>query len=347
MGITIQIKDYNVQEMVEGVSTKLSTAVEVENNEHCVRIPKKLGSGFIKATHFDNGVGVLEFDCLLKEELVLEMEKGVVHPLKFIFNRESTISHKFEGDGEAHEISRLQNIIVSSTPENNHVLAFPANKAICVFSLEVDRKRFEGKIESYLMDMNEDIVKLFRDVNGVNLFLYKGNYSLDIAKFIKEFTECELTDFMKTVYKEGKAYEILTHQLQQYLDDLHEPGKRKILRQATIEKVEEAVKIIEEELENMDNIVSLAKRVGLNQNSLQNGFMLLYKTSVNEYIRNYRIERAKELLEDTELNVTEVCYRIGINSRSYFSKLFKKKYGLSPRAYLNQVQNKEKRSKTA
>ncbi|WP_318312620.1 helix-turn-helix transcriptional regulator [Flagellimonas crocea] len=342
MSAKFEISDSDIKNVIQDLAKNFKVEIEEDNNEFCVRIPDKIGSGFIKGTHFNHGVGVLEFDFYLKKKLVLEHKKGAVHPLKIMFNRESTIFHEFDETNDHHEINRLESAILSSTPQNNHILSFPPNQPICVYSLEINRKLFEEKINEFLEEMNEDLMGLFRDVNGVNLFYHKEFYSLEIAKFLEEFTECDLTDFMKTVYQEGKAYEILSHQLQQYLDDLNGEGKHQILRQATLSKIEKAAKIIEDEIGRMDNIVTLAKRVGLNQTTLQQGFKRLYNASVNEYIRNFRVEKAKELLEDSNMNITEISYKLGINSRSYLSKLFKEKYGISPKEYQNQMVKKDR-----
>ncbi|MBQ0733383.1 helix-turn-helix domain-containing protein [Aquimarina celericrescens] len=343
----IVIQDHNVSNIIEEFADSLGVDYENSNHECCVQLPEEFGSGYMRSFQFDFGVGVVETDYLLKKDFFYELKKGVVHPLKIIFNRESGFYHKFENDQEFQEIRRLENTMLSSTPKNNHIFKIPAHTPICIFSLEINRKKFEQKIESFLPNMNEDLIELFRDINGINQFFYKNYYSLDVAKFISEFTECELTGFMRQVYLEGKAYEILTHQLKQYLDDLNEPDKRLILRQTTIESIEEAVTIIKEEIESIDNIVNLAKRVGLNQNTLQNGFKQLYGTSVNEYIKNYRIETAKNLMESSDLNITEITYRVGINSRSYFSKLFKKRFGVNPKQYLDQVRNREQDTQSA
>lgn len=337
MSLTIALHDSTIAHIFSDLAENLKIDFEETGNEYCIRLPKKLGSGFIKGTHFSHGIGVLEFDFLLNEALVLEYQKGLVHPLKLLFNRESTIFHTFETSDETHEIQRLESVILASTPQDNHTFTFPANQPICVYSLEINRKLFEEKISDFLADMNDDLMTLFRDLNGTQSFYHKEYYSLDIAKYLEEFTECDLLDFMKVVYQEGKAYEILSHQLQQYLDDLNGTGNHKITRKATLDKIENAAEIIKSELDQMDNIVTIAKRVGLNQNTLQQGFKRLYKTSVNEYIRNFRIEKAKELLENTDMNITQISYKIGINSRSYFSKLFKKRYGVSPKEYHNQI----------
>ncbi|WP_027410816.1 helix-turn-helix domain-containing protein [Aquimarina muelleri] len=341
------IRDYHIKDTIIDLAKNIGIDYEESEFECCLRFPKKYGSGYIKSYEFDFGIGVIESDYLLKEDLHITLEKGVIHPLKIMFNRESGFYHRFEEDTSFQEIRRLENAMISSTSKNNHIFKIPANTPICIFSLEINRKLFEEKIEAFLPNMNEDLISLFRDVNGINQFYYKNYYSLEISKFISEFTECELTDFMRQVYLEGKAYEILTHQLQQFLDDLNEPDKRIILRQATIESIEEAVSIIKEEIDSISNVLELAKRVGLNQNTLQNGFQQLYKTSVNEYIRNFRIEKSKILLESSDLNITEITYKVGINSRSYFSKLFKEKYGVSPKQYLDQVRNKKRNSQSA
>ena len=140
---------------------------------------------------------------------------------------------------------------------------------------------------------------------------------------------------MRHVFLEGKVYEILIHYLKQYLDDARDPESRKILRQNTVDKIEEASGIIQEEMAVLGSIMTIAKRVGLNQNTLQDGFNHLYKKSVNQYIKDVRLEKAKELMERSNLNITEITYKIGVNSRSYFSKIFKEKYGISPKQYIS------------
>lgn len=52
-----------------------------------------------------------------------------------------------------------------------------------------------------------------------------------------------------------------------------------------------------------------------------------------EFVRQQRLERARELLETTYLRVQEVGAAVGVYDQSYFNRLFKKKYGLTPRKY--------------
>lgn len=62
-------------------------------------------------------------------------------------------------------------------------------------------------------------------------------------------------------------------------------------------------------------------------------FKKIYGKSIGGYLLEKRIERAKELLEDSELGVSQVAIEVGYDNFSYFSRLFKKKTGYAPKDY--------------
>lgn len=66
---------------------------------------------------------------------------------------------------------------------------------------------------------------------------------------------------------------------------------------------------------------------------LQYGFHNLYGLSVNNYVKKIRLQIAMELLKNSDLSISEIVYKIGLSSRSYFSKIFKEKYGITPSYY--------------
>ncbi|WP_299212234.1 response regulator transcription factor [uncultured Dokdonia sp.] len=336
----LQIRDLKVSDVVIDMAKTLGVDYDEEHCETCLELPEHLGSGYVKAYEFDFGFGIIETDYTLKKDFHFDLKKGALYPLKILFNRGGSFYHCFEEDGKETEIKTSESLIVAGTASNNHVFKFKAGVPTCIFSLEINRKLFEEKIESFLPNMDEELITLFRDVNGINNFFHKSRFNDTISKFLEEFTECDLDGFMKQVYQEGKSYEIFTHILKQYLDDQKNLDKRVIMRKSTVESIEKARAIIKDQIAIPINVSSLAKKVGVNQNTLQNGFRNLYDVSVNEYIRNHRIDTAKQLLTDTDLNITEVTYKVGINSRSYFSKLFKNKFGVSPNEYLKKVRSK-------
>ncbi len=58
-----------------------------------------------------------------------------------------------------------------------------------------------------------------------------------------------------------------------------------------------------------------------------------FGTGITEYIRKSRIERASQLLETTELPVSQIAAAVGINDYNYFTKVFKNMTGVTPREY--------------
>ena len=52
-----------------------------------------------------------------------------------------------------------------------------------------------------------------------------------------------------------------------------------------------------------------------------------------EYLNGYRLSSACTLLSTTDKPVLEISYETGFTNLSYFNRLFKKKYGISPRIY--------------
>ena len=61
-----------------------------------------------------------------------------------------------------------------------------------------------------------------------------------------------------------------------------------------------------------------------------------------EFIREIRVKRAAQLLEDRKHNITEVTYMVGMNDSRYFSKCFKNTYGMTPSEYRKQFIPEEK-----
>lgn len=72
-------------------------------------------------------------------------------------------------------------------------------------------------------------------------------------------------------------------------------------------------------------------------------FKSKYNTTVHQYLLDYRLKKAAELLINDELNVKEIAYFCGFEDPNYFSKAFRKKYNLSPLKFKNQQIEKDYR----
>ena len=94
-------------------------------------------------------------------------------------------------------------------------------------------------------------------------------------------------------------------------------------------------KTIDDRFKEQISITTLAKDVYLTPTYLCVLFKQVTGTTINDYLTNTRLEKAKKLLSDPYIKLYDVCYEVGYLSPSYFSRLFKKYTGLSPSEYRN------------
>lgn len=85
-------------------------------------------------------------------------------------------------------------------------------------------------------------------------------------------------------------------------------------------------------------VPELAEASGLSKSQLNRRLQTISGQSSSQFIREYRLKRAMELLKNKAATPTEVAYKVGFGSPSYFSTCFKAFYGYSP----NEVKYKEK-----
>ncbi len=77
------------------------------------------------------------------------------------------------------------------------------------------------------------------------------------------------------------------------------------------------------------------REIGMSRTNLHRKPKALTDCSATEYIRVFRLKRAKSLLKQKAGNVTAVAYAVGFNSLSYFNKCFKKHFGNTPSGYIH------------
>ncbi len=80
----------------------------------------------------------------------------------------------------------------------------------------------------------------------------------------------------------------------------------------------------------------LASNLGLSYSQTLRKVKSITGKSVNQYIRELRLEKAAKLIKNTDLTIAEISYQVGFGSPSYFNKKFVKYYGITPGEYKTQ-----------
>ena len=104
-------------------------------------------------------------------------------------------------------------------------------------------------------------------------------------------------------------------------------------------RVEKVVTRMKEEFHRDPSLSEMAQVVNLSPSRLRYLFKRETGVAPGHYLKAFRLEQAKELLETTFLSVKEITRSIGINDQSHFIREFKKSYGFTPAQYRMSLAN--------
>ena len=121
-----------------------------------------------------------------------------------------------------------------------------------------------------------------------------------------------------------------------------EPNK--IVTTSFDEKVlSKAKAIVENHLSDPELTVKvLCDELGMSNSMLYRKIKGLLNLTPNEFIRNIRLRKAAQLLEDKSIHISEVAYQAGFNDLSYFGVCFKKQYGVTPSVFQKENSNEKR-----
>ena len=107
------------------------------------------------------------------------------------------------------------------------------------------------------------------------------------------------------------------------------------------EFLKKAVKVVEENISNPNlNVELLMNELGVSRTQLFRKLKAITNYSASQFIRNIKLKRAAQLLQNKSYNITEVLYLSGFNSPSYFTACFKEMYGCLPKEYHSKTDNR-------
>jgi AraC family transcriptional regulator, exoenzyme S synthesis regulatory protein ExsA len=91
--------------------------------------------------------------------------------------------------------------------------------------------------------------------------------------------------------------------------------------------------VVEAHLYSSISIVDLARLTGRSLSTFKRDFETQFCDTPANYIKEKKLEKALELLQSTELSVSEICFEVGFQDSSHFTKTFKQKFNQTPSEY--------------
>ena len=203
---------------------------------------------------------------------------------------------------------------------------------------------FPGQITTYIADQNLPWEYVWIEFDGLRV-----KEALDLTELSvntpvyhshsKDLREQLMNEMLYIVHHAKESPFHLIGHLYLFLDYLTQSAKSKKLVQSSKMSdyyIKEAINYIEQNFQNNITIEDIAAVCGINRSYFGKIFRNSIGRSPQEFLMNYRMVKATELLKLTSLSIAEIGSAVGYENQLHFSRAFKTIYGVSPREWRNQ-----------
>ncbi|RRQ50664.1 AraC family transcriptional regulator [Maribacter algicola] len=316
------------------LNNSLGGSISIYDTERILMFDNHKGTGRVQSVELESGIGYSQFDLSVKEEVKLNLKNPSNRSLFFIYCLEGSFTLKLPTSKSTIEVDSLRTVILGGKEEDVDIVLEPGKKVHFSVIQVTDGHGSEASVEKTEKLKSQ----LFSQFLKNKKYEYVGTVNLKIKEHLLQIKSIAQTGVVRKLLIEGIVHFTLALEILHYNSDsskktLHESSltKRELLR------VEDAIEEIRKKPEYPYSIDYFVRKYGLSAAKLQSGFKVFTGSTVASCIKNQRLDLAEKLIQETDLNVSEIVYTIGFSSRSYFSKIFNRRFKCSPKDYLTKA----------
>ncbi len=271
----------------------------------------------------DEGLQLVRSDVIFTNDVIFPVEIGSV--VKFHFRFAGTGRIFFEGVDTPRniEMSELSAGVLFQQPGIRKYESFECGQHEQAITLLAT--------PAYLDFLVPDLAGQFPsllDVFSEGIFYAQLPRSPELVAAARAIFSPNVLPELEISYRRARAEEILIDCIDLLLKSQRAVAKP--LKSSDRARIERARNIVSENIESPPRIYELARLVGINETKLMAGFKLMFDQTINEYLRNLRMERAHYLLTRTEASVTQIAFEVGYEFSSNFTNAYKRHFGTTP-----------------
>lgn len=277
-------------------------------------------------------------------------EKGTFS-LLFLENKtDRTLRNKYTLDGNYIQLyfSLQEKVKIAFNMEHCAIQLSPEDSGLVYFKDDAMNLLFEipanGKVLGLLIPVpyfhslfahEGNSFFNFNNIKGGRPVLEEKVVSPTIKVILNQIVAKKIHSSLQDLYIRGKLYELLSLYFNTS-DEIESDHCPFMANEETVAQIKKAKDIIIENMAQPPSLEALSKRVGLNVKKLKMGFKEFYGAPVFTFLLNYKLDYSKKLLEQNQLNVSEVAIHVGYSNSSHFIAAFKKKFGITPKQFTKQ-----------
>ena len=337
------LNEANPLSMLRQFSDHLQGEIVEHSNSYVLKVENGSANGYIKLFEIYQGVSAWVYNIKFAADLSIDMSFSENPIYYFGYNLEGYQLQRFHSSDEYREIRQGQNFILKSHSDNKTNLVIPKDvKYKCCYVI-IDPKILEKNPTKSKQSLQKNLEKLVSQIDINSTYAYYGNIDPATGVYARLILDYKSSDLIGQLFAEAAVHNMLANQLRAFKSDQNEkhvlyPNR---LNELELLKILELSEYLKDNIERKVSIKELSNYSGLSPKKIQDGSRFLYGVTINNFANRIRLEQAKKLLSDKSLTVSEICYRCGYTSRSYFSKIFHDRFDMRPIDYRDSLNSKE------
>jgi len=310
----------------------LGGSISSFDGDRVLQYDNENGIGRIQTVALGSGISYTEYDLNLIEDFSFDLKFEENRCLYFIYCLEGKFSFKRKNiHSKTLKVEALQTVLVGGTNEAINIrLSQGTTSNIAIIKVPDNGGQSDNGGEN-----NGLYQQLFASFLQDDWYEQVGTFNLKIKDQLLQIRAIHQKGLVRKLLIEGIVNFTLALEILQCKQDIESNGEvATLLTKKELLRIEEAINEIKRKPEYPYTVTYLSKQYGLSPTKLQEGFKVMEGTTVTNFIRNERLVLAEELIQTSDLNISEIVYTIGFTSRSYFSKIFRNRYKCTPKTYL-------------
>jgi len=149
------------------------------------------------------------------------------------------------------------------------------------------------------------------------------------AYIVKPFNIQYLEEIIKSLIRNRETLK------EHYSSELpNESTRASVTKKIDRKFINEFSSIVESNISNENfGVDDICKEIGISRVQLYRKVKAVLGLNINDYILSVRMQRAKYLLLNEDLSISEISFKVGFSSQAYFSTVFKSKFGVTPKGF--------------
>ena len=318
---------------------------ESSNDIHCFDFQNSYGRGKVQRRNILPGVTLTTFDLEIEKEVIIHNKWIAKADLNFMSILEGYLFFRSEDDGVAFKIN-YQRVVKKQSNDDIKRFIFPLFSPLKFTVVSITIEQFKDYLPQNEEDLKRQLIWIRNEVSENTHILEGINFDLDrisIYLILKEIFAIDTTDYIKTITLQALVLNLIAIYLNYYKNRNNKKTSQKELDihlESDFNEFIEVVCYIHAHLSEQITVKEICDQFKINKNKLNLIFKKIVGQTVGEFIISARIEKARILLEQADLSISEICYDIGLSSRSYFSVIFREQVGCHPSEYRKLYSNK-------